>query len=168
MRARLRPGLQDVEHPEPHTLLDLRVTVQFDVRGRPEVVEVCTLLRGEDIKSGGRGGVPLPHRGRFKINRIPRVRHQLVEAQLPTARSGPPDPTGFAVDLPVGAGMHHRGRDLDSTALGAMDEHILVVGHGAERAGDHRAGPRIVPGPGNSSFTTKSDSTRSSASARTE
>src|ERR1035441_10267224 len=53
-RVVLRPGprLQNVEEPESHRLLDLRIAIDFDVRAGPEFVEIPPLLGEEAIPAG--------------------------------------------------------------------------------------------------------------------
>jgi hypothetical protein len=47
-----RGGLQHVEEPEPHRLLELVVAVQLDVRAPPEVVQVGLLVASEALPAG--------------------------------------------------------------------------------------------------------------------
>src|SRR6185312_14272219 len=49
---RTRPGLEDMKKREAYRLLDLRVTLDLDVRAPPEVVQVGPLLGKQALPAG--------------------------------------------------------------------------------------------------------------------
>ena len=119
-----RPGLQDVEQPEAHRLLDLGVAVHLDVGAFPELVQVLLLLGQQAIPAGqvgaGERADHLIDEGGPGPPARPAVADVLHDVQLLTGRHLGRDrgPAQVGVGLVAGGHlgrpgylMRHPGRD---------------------------------------------------------
>ena len=123
-----RGGLQHVEEPEPHGLLNLVVALDHDVGALPELVEVTPLVGHEALPAGGpgrdQGRVDLRlHRGQRALAR-PAVDEVLHDAQRLARIEGRGERDAGQV---VVAPRLHQG------ALGPVDE-VVHAGTHPQRA----------------------------------
>ncbi len=153
-------GLMNVEQREPYGLLELRISVDLDVRAVPVVVELLALFGCQLVPAGQPGGreraLDLIPQGRRRATMRPAVREELDQAELaPALQPGGDGQPGQivvdvhgAVDLArsledvVGAGRYPQPRasrfvyqDTGRPMAGGQLRH--------ERSGEAGAGPRV-------------------------
>jgi hypothetical protein len=140
-----RAGLQDVEQPEAHRLLDLGVAIHLDVGAVPELVEVGPLLGQQAIPAGqvgaGQRADDLVDQGRPGPLARPAVADVLHDTQL-VARSQLGRHRGPAqIRVGLGAAVHlGRAEDL----VGHPRGHPQLAG--ARPVNQHDPGRRAVVG----------------------
>ncbi len=124
-----RARLQDVEQGEADGLLHLRVTIDFDVGPRPEVVEVRPLFgehpRPAGLACRGQRGGGLVAQGRQGPLLRPAVRDELDQPQFASRRQhgGHGHPTGIIITF---SGHTHPGATLDDMVHGYGDPDAAV------------------------------------------
>ena len=153
-------GLQHVEEPEAHRLLERGVAVDLDVGALPEAVEELALLAAEAVPAGvarlGQRAARLRAQRRQRARARPRVGHVLEHAQLAATRHVGGDDDAPRVLPRLGGRLRarrpvdlvvHRHAQPATAALQAMherDAHLVVVGLlGLQRRGQRRRRARI-------------------------